>query len=356
MRQMSFDPKNKNTGIADYPKLKLAKDERARILCPEEPVFAYVHTLRAPTIVNGQPKYVSVETKSGDTRDVLKMDFIGRPLCLGDEGILEDKGADPKNCPICELATTTDMAAPPERRFAMHVVKYTVKSSAGGFELASPFSCQLVVWAFPDSIFNKLVDFVSEWGSLQNHDLLLGPCTAVDYQKFDIGISAKAAWQESEENKRIVKQTIKENKAKDLEAFCGRKVDRAWVLEDLEKIQARWRIVNGQPEPDGTQAAESLTEGLDDLLKDHPGGLDEFAPHLPSSTENLAALLGDDPVAGDTPTAPPSPTQDADQGTSLTEHTPAREPAAPEPAGPNTGAPSTGAPLSFDDLLNQLDA
>jgi hypothetical protein len=364
MRQMSFEAKNKNTSMSDYPKLKLAKDERARILCPEEPAFAFVHTLRAPTIVNGQPKYVPVETKSGESREVLKMDFIGRPLCLGDEGILEDKGTDPKNCPVCALASTSDMASPPERRFAMHVVRYTLKSTGGGFDLASPFSCQLMVWAFPDSIFNKLVDFVAEWGSLQNHDLLLGPCLSGDFQKFDIAISAKAAWQDSEEQKANVLQTFRENKAPNLEAFCGRKVERSWMIEDLEKVQARWRIVNGQPEQDATQSAESLTEGLDALLKDHPGGLDEFAPS-PPRTEDFSTLLTGGQDAASTATDPAgagfAAVQDATAGVPSTELAPSAPSAAPgaASASPAPASPSpaiAAAPLSFDDLLNQLDA
>lgn len=387
MRQMSFDPKNKNTSISDYPKLKLAKDERARILCPEEPVFAFVHTLRAPTIVNGAPKYVTVETKSGEPREVLKMDYIGRPLCLGDEGILEDKGVDPKNCPVCALASTSDMAAPPERRFAMHVVRYTIKSGGGGFDLASPFSCQLVVWAFPDSIFSKLVDFVAEWGSLQNHDLLLGPCIAADFQKFDINPSSRAAWQQSEEAKRIVIETFKENRTPNLEAFCGRKTDRSWLLDDLEKVQARWRIANHQPEQDGTQSAESLTEGLNDLLNEHPGGLEEFAPKV-QGTEDFSALLAEGGSAVPAASTQPATVIISDpslrvSATTPATTTPATTTPAPGPAGidfaagqdavagvpstaqppvvatkpvPASPAPTTAAPLSFDDLLSQLDA
>ncbi len=290
MQRMSFDPKNKNAAFGDYPKLKLKKDERARVLCIEEPVFAYSHSLRAPTIVNGKAKMETVK-RGNEEVEQYAMDFLGQPLCLGDRGILQDNGLDPKNCPVCEMARTTDMVSAPQRRFAMHVVKYATKQNS--FEPAVPFSVQLVVWAYQDKVYNKLTDIVTEWGSLQNHDLLLGPCTVEMYQTFDIGVAAKAAWMESEENKLLVVTTFKENQTKDLESFCGRKSELKWLQDDLEKIRARWRVVNHESE----EAAPSLAEGMTDLLATQPGGMEEFAPKSTPAAEpavaSPAALLFD---------------------------------------------------------------
>lgn len=176
MQRVAFDQKNKKLSPLDYPKLKLERNQSARILCIEEPVAGYVHTLRAPVIVNGVPKMVMAKGRDNSEYETYAMDFIGRPLCLGDPGILEDKGVDPKNCPACKLSAESDMVKAPERRFAMHVIRYAIRATSGSFDVATPFSVSVVVWSFPDMIFNKLADIATEWGDLKQHDLLLGPC------------------------------------------------------------------------------------------------------------------------------------------------------------------------------------
>lgn len=271
MPQIEFDSANKVQQSSDFPRLKLDVGERKRILAGLEiPTFAYVHNLRAPKIVDGKPQMVKRERKDKTTYDDFALDFIGRPQCLGDYGTIKDTGLDAKNCPMCAMARNGDHVDMPQRRFAMHVIVYSTKVNS--FELSSgPFSCSLVVWGFTNSIYDKLTDYATEWGSLQQHDLLLGPCTHKDFQKFDIGIAKDAAWMGNEERKRTVLETYRENKATTpLESFCGRKSELRWIEEDLAKIRERWRIANGEAEPavaDGTETAEtrSLSEGLDDL-------------------------------------------------------------------------------------------
>jgi hypothetical protein len=341
MQKMSFTAENKKVTMADYPKLKLGVNERARILCIEEPIVAYVHNLRAPIVVNGQAKMTTAKRNNGEEYETYAFDFIGRPLCLGDEGVIEDKGIDPKNCPACALASESDMAKPPERRFAMHVIRYSIRQGGDIPTVATPFSVQLLAWSYPDSVFNKIVDIATEWGDLKQHDLLLGPCKPpVEFQKFDIGVAAKAAWMEPDQDgvdrKTLVVTTFRENKADDLGSFCGRKVDSRFMAEDVDKIRARWRVVNGQPAADGTESVGALTAGLDELLNEHPGGVDEFAPKTAGSGASLSSLLDEDtlgrPVA-DTPAAAPS------LGASATEYLGSPEKAA------------SPAALSFDDLF-----
>lgn len=272
MPRTQFIPQNKAEVQGDFPRLKLDLNEKARIVCIEDPVYVYTHTLRAPKIVNGVAEKHFMERKDGSRYETFKLDFIGRPQCLGDLGILQDKGIDPVNCPACAVAQSSDLVDTPQRRFAMHVVKYATRS--GTFELSNPYSVGIVVWSFTDTIFNKLTDFVTEWGPLAKHDLMLGPCTNKDYQKFDIAIAKEAAYlipdpDKSTDRKRLTALAFKENQTKDLESFCGRRVERKWLEEDLEaKVKARWRIANGEPQvPDrGTPEAKTLAEGLDDLL------------------------------------------------------------------------------------------
>lgn len=342
-QHISFDPKNKNTTIADYPKLKLGKDEMARILCIEkEPIFAYVHTLRAPTVINGKPKKVMQERRNGEEVEVYKYDFIGRPLCLGDEGVLADQGIDTKNCPICAMARESEMAYAPDRRFAMHVIKYATKP--GSAEISVPFSCQLVVWSFPDSIFNKLVDIANEWGSLREHDLRLGPCINESFQKFEISVAREAAWMLEDpsgvDRKALVAQTFKENQTSELVAFCGRKVSRKFVEEDLEKIRARWRVVNAAESGEAGDslladvgASSALKDGISDLLQSHSGGASEVASKPAASADELSDLLNG---SSDTAEAAPVPEP-------VKETKPETEAAAEK---------SSNEPMSFDDLIN----
>lgn len=337
MQQVGFKAENKKLTMADYPKLKLELNQRARVLCIEDPLADYVHNLKAPVVVNGRPKMTMAKRTNGEEYETNVMDFIGRPLCLGDRGVIEDKGIDPKNCPACALASESDMTKPPERRFAMHVIRYAIKQSGDIPVVATPFSVQLVAWSFPESVFGKIVDIATEWGDLQQHDLLLGPCKPpVEYQKFDIGVAAKAAWMEPDpdgvDRKTLVVATYRENKAPDLASFIGRKVDGRFMAEDVDKIRARWRVVNGQPPADGTETVGALTAGLDDILKDHPGGMDEFTPHTaPASAASLSSLLSDD--------VPRQPTADESGSASL-----------------NTPAPSTpaAAPIKFADLFDTV--
>lgn len=271
MARVKFDPTNVRQDESKFPKLKLEKDEVARILCIEEvPWSQWVHTLRAPKIVNGGPQTVVKERKNGEKYEDYEMDFIGRPICLGDEGILADHGVDPKNCPACELAVSGDLADRPQRRFAMHVLKYATKP--GTTDLLPQFNLQLLVWAFTDKTFDKLTTFTQEWGSLLQHDLLLGPCTNPTFQQFDINIAGKAEWLGNEDRKQLAVEMFKQNKISDeaLAAFCGRKVARAWMEEDLDKIKERWRIASGAEASSGPAwmsggGRESLVEGLESL-------------------------------------------------------------------------------------------
>ncbi len=291
MPTIDFDPKFKKTSseALEFDRLKLKKDEKARIALLEPATFAYVHTLRAPKISNGRAVKVEKKTRRGDTYVDYDMDFVGRPLCLGDFGILSDKGVDPDNCPACKRSTASDEITPPDRRFAMNVIRYAMRANG---QLVQPFACSCVVWSFTEGIYNRLVDIAQENGSLVNRDFLLGPCTDEGFQKYEIQIGAQALWQQSEQLKKLVQDTFDQNRVADLERACGRKAEARWMLKDIDSIAERWRIARG--DHDGTEAAGSnLTDGLNDLLGDRQDTNKEPV--------DVAGLLGNDTTAPQEP-------------------------------------------------------
>lgn len=307
MGRVDFTKENKKaTTNYDYPKLKLKSGEKARILLLENPVMEYVHTLRAPQIVNGKPVMFMNERKDKTKFEDYKMDFVSRPLCLGDEAILDKDGSDPKHCPVCKLAKeNSDYASAPQRRFAMHVIRYKTNSSN---ELITPYSVEVLVWAFTDKVFSQIVDFKAEWDDLRKHDITLGPCTNETFQQFDLNIGAKAAWMEDKERQKLTAETFKNNQIPDLAIACGSKKELKWLEEDIEKIRTNWGIAVGAP-AEAEKEAEldaSLDQDLNSLMDDTSAA--DASPSLDktttdTSTDDLLADLGNlDSGTEDAPT------------------------------------------------------
>jgi hypothetical protein len=271
MPQIDWKPEFKRTTSLEFDRLKLKVGEKARIILLELPTFTWVHTLRAPKIVDGRANKVIKRRKDGTEYADWDMDFIGRPQCLGDHATIAEDAVDPKNCPICARAQESDEVDAPERRFAINVIRYNTKADG---TLTVPFSCTCVVWTFTENNYNKLTDIAQENGNLVGRDLILGPCQAPEaFQKFDIATGARNYWQESEEQKQTVLQTHKNNRIEDLEAACGRRVEAKWLRDDIEKIKGRWRIAHGETAaPVGSEKQEiaNLKGELDNLLAPAP--------------------------------------------------------------------------------------
>lgn len=265
MPKVPLTSDNKAKNNYEFPKLFLDKGERALIVCIEQvPHMEYTHTLRKPQIIDGKPQY---ETNQRGQKE-MKFDFVGRHVCIGSEDVIAEKGLDAKGCPVCLESTKSDVVNKPERRFAMHVVRY--KTQLGGFKTQDPFQAELIVWAFGDKIFNQLVDFAEEWGDLREHDLKLGPCEVKNFQKFEINVANSAAWLQDDSTKELVTKTYKNNQIPDLSVACGRKLSREMIKEDLEKVKEGHRIASGKPAEQ--LPAEELNSQLDmgDILGDEP--------------------------------------------------------------------------------------
>lgn len=219
-------------------------NERARILAIEtDPEVEYVHTLKAPRLVDGRVEYEEVKQKSGDVIRQPKQDFIGRHICLGSFDLLAKNGKDTKACPVCKEAESSSIVDPAQRRFAMHVIRYQLQP--GSFNVSDPFGVSLIAWCFTDKVFNLITDLATEWGDLRNHDLKLGPCTKPKFQQFDIQITQEAAWQGSEDRKKITAETYKANTCPDLSRLIGRKLTLDQVEQDLDRVRQANREAYG---------------------------------------------------------------------------------------------------------------
>lgn len=265
MPKMTLTTDNKVKASWDFPQLKLEKGERARLVALEEqPSWEYVHTLTAPQIVNGAAVYDTQTNRQGEPTQVLRRDFIGRHICIGDYNVIAEKGIDAEGCPVCAASQTSDMVRPPERRFAMHVIRY--KTQPGSFTPQEPFQVELVVWSFADKVLNQLIDFVEEWGSLQQHDLLLGPCENKQYQKFDIKVAKDAAWLASDATKKLTVSIYKNNQLPDISIAIGRRISRDQVQQDLDKVLEKSAIAFGKGAPAVDLSELDKSVDADDIL------------------------------------------------------------------------------------------
>lgn len=255
----------------DYPKLKLKKNEIARIVLLEEPVVEYVHNIRKPKLNGGVPATEQkTRFKDGSTYEDYVYEFVSRPICLGDYATLEAEGTDPKRCPICEEALKSDKFSAPQRRFALHVVKY--ETLPGKTEVKDPFQATTVIWSFTDRVFTKLYEFQKEWGDLRQRDLIL-KCENEPFQTYDISVAAKAEWMQGEDRQALVKRIMApENLSPDITLFTGSKKTETQIGYDIRAVNETWAVINGATASptdaalSSVGASLSLGEGLDDLL------------------------------------------------------------------------------------------
>jgi hypothetical protein len=329
MARISFESSNKKVSSNEYPRLSLEKGERARIVLIEDaPHMEWVNTLRAPALLpGGVPEYETIRTRTGEERQVIKYNFVGQHISIGDPAVIAEKGYDEAD-PVGAAGYRGEYnLRPTERRFAMHVIRY--KTKPGSFELQEPYQPELLVWRFGEKIFSQLVDYASEWGDLKMRDLLLGPCESKQFQKFDINVAAKAEWLETEERKQLTAEVYRNNRLDDLSITLGRRLSRDQILDDFEGVKEKYNIATGVAVAPTAAAAEVPDLGLDSLLA---ASSSSSAAPVPAAPVPAAPALADIP-------APEAPAQ-----------------AAPAQAAPAQAAPAQAAPaqaeLSLDDLLN----
>lgn len=394
MPQIDFSPENRLTTLAvEFDKLKLEKDEKARGVLLEYPTFAWTHVLRAPKIVDGRPVKIMKQRRArkgeveGDRYEDYDMDFIGGPLCLGDLAAIKDKGSDPDNCPACRASRESEHIPPPERRFAVNLIRYATNRDG---KVITPFSCGLIVWRFPERMFNSLTAINTEYeasGGIRGKDLIL-TCVSSQYQTYEIMIGGQNVWAVNDEIKTRVLETYRANRIEDLEATVGRRVNATLIADDVRRVRERWadveRINSGYRGPDVTAAADTAALGADlnRLLATANGtpALTAPATTAPAPTSappatpgsvDLAALLGVPVPAIPAPTpqtAVPAQAAPVDDLAALAAASAAPAPAPPAPSAvpdiadllgsaaavPAQAPPAPSEAIDFEALMNEF--
>lgn len=250
MPQIPIDEANKSKSLFDFPKLFLEHGDHARIVCLEEPIAEYTHSLKMPQVINGRVVMETIKTRDGGTQEKPATDFVGRFLCLGQFSVLEEKRVAPDVCPMCAASQDSDAIWSPERRFIMHVFQYGTRK--GSTDLLDPFSGKTVVWQFNNKRFDKLAEIKTEAassGGLKGHDLLIGPCTSKQFQNYDFRPSiGPAECLASDERKRFTVATFKGNRAEDLGRLLGERITSERAKAEVAKVVAKHREAFGGPQ------------------------------------------------------------------------------------------------------------
>lgn len=334
MPKASFTLDQVKKSGTDFPKIKLAQNEIMRIVVIEDaPTYAWTHRLQKPKFspVTGQMMMKTIERRNGEKISVPDLDFVGAPVCFGNLDVLDEKGIDKDHCPICaKVMDYPEHFSAPERRFAVHVLKYATKP--GTSQVSSPFSVETRVWVMSENRFSQVTQKIAEWGgNPTNVDLILGPCINAGFQNYEIGVGQSCEMRGSEERMTRAAETFKENNAGDLEPYCGRVKEMKWVQQDIDDVMSAWEKAAGG----ASRPAEVDTSGtLDSSLLDSIGTPAKAAPvaDLSSLDDTVGA-----PAVAEAPVA-----EVALAPASVPAAAPAEAPAAKEDI------------TSFDDILNGL--
>lgn len=360
------------TTSAGFPKLKLETNETARIcLIEPQPMFEYVHYLRAPQLVNGAPKLVwRTHGKTGEQFQDYEKDLVSSAICLGDPDVIADHGLDRHNCPVCAEAARSENFERPQRRFAVHILHYGTQQGSG--QLRSPFTLECKAWAFPETRFRILANLVTEHapktgefpsGDPRQLDLVLGPCRSGQFQNYEIQAGGRCEWLANDERKRMGAVAYQENHTDNLSALCGQSNSAEAMTDDIHKVKERWAIVNGTHQRNHPQGAPTPGTGQVAGTRQNPG---DGAPRDSGAQgdgsqggetrgvsrdlrSSLAELLGDAETAR-------SSISGSEQSQTQEASTPGSEPqpesSLPEPQGSEQGQTSrTGQASSLADLV-----
>lgn len=294
-----FNRANTNKG-PEIPRLKLEKDEKARIVILDEgPQYRWQHRLEKIKFLGQRPAMVTRERQNGDTYEVFETDWLGSPACTGDPDVLAERGVDPDGCPVCAASRKyPDAFGEPQRRFSMNVFKYGTKP--GTTEVQTPFGGSLLVWSFTEKRFSVLVDIAEEFGDLRTTDLTLGPCTNKQYQNFDVHGSPKASWMATDDTKKYTASMYRENKYTDAELMdmCAKLRESRYLKEDIELVieawesAARWEQgASAAPTAADVSQPVDVGDALADLFEAPKGDPQPVSRPTTSVTDDLDSLL-----------------------------------------------------------------
>lgn len=225
-----------------FPKLKLKMGEKARVALLEGPERVYVHQLYEPVIVDGKGVKITKERRDKSTYEAYDEKFLKSFQCLGDEGTINESGADTKNCPACRASAQFSYFKAPAPRYALNVIKYSLKPNG---DLSSPYSPAVQVWVFGPQKFEEIRNIAKEGFDLSKVDLVLGPCQHEDFQKYTMTVSNKAAWLETKETEKITMEAFRENRIDPLGKVVAPMMDADIIQTYVDRITHAWNIING---------------------------------------------------------------------------------------------------------------
>jgi len=291
MPRVEFVEENVKKNDYDYPKFKLEKKgEIARVAVLEAPVAEFVHNLRKPKLVNGVPQKETKTKRNGEQYEDYVYEFVARPICLGDYGVLESDGSDPDKCPICAEAKRSDRFYAPQRRFAMHLVRYETRANSA--EVKEPFSARTEVYSFTDKVFGELYSFKQQGFDLRKHDIIF-KAENPTFAGYNLSTTMDAEWLKSDERKKYVAGLMQaDNLAPDLSIFCGSRKSEKQIEYDIRAINEAWEIATGVRTQSATDAALSTVGGNLSLVD---GGLDDIL----GTTSTATPAVAEDPKDSD---------------------------------------------------------
>ena len=338
-----------------FPKLKLQeKGEKARYVVIEVPWREYVHFLKAPVIEEGIAVKETKHRRNGDEYQDYKLDFVGSPICLGDEGALAEKGVDEQNCPACEASVSSGGEVyGPAQRFAVNVIKYDLRG--GTWDIRMPFSAEIVLWTFNGRAYDDILGIQKEIGDLRQHDLTL-ECEDSYWQRNKLAFKMEPGYKQAPAGyiKELLSTPGNRATEEQLRDACGRTANRQQIQDDVDVVLRRWRQVRqagsaGSSEADDARLGGNLSEGIDELLAEADGKAAKPKEDKPKEDKPKEDKPADDPFSEFRPetTSNPAPEKPAKEAKSAEPEKPAEE---KEPAA-ESSKPAEKESFSFDELL-----
>ena len=270
MPRVSIAQEFRNSDTARFPKFKLTLGEKSRIWMPEDPWMEWYHRLEAPMVEHGEPVMEVKETRRGPI-ETWKMEWIGNAFCVGETGTPDNPGPlmlagiDPENCPACESAANKTGVAAPQQRFAANIVKYKVRGRGPKpYDLASPISAEVLIWAYTGRIHGSLHELQSEHGDLRRHDVKieLEDTPGADmYQKIKtLAIIVQPAHADPKVREYVIDlwKNHPENRATDdqlRDACLGRDVPRLVLMDMVRRAERQYLQVEQAGTGGGDTAA-----------------------------------------------------------------------------------------------------
>jgi len=180
----------------EFPKVALKKDEIARacILSTKGWVVSVRHWVKGIGYVHC---HAAKSEKVQSPTDLLK---------------IEEEGGRPADCILCQaVADGNDRVRPPQRRFALRVLRY--RTDVSGKPVPGGLRYWLEIWIIDNRKYRNLHGILEEWGGekknkINQHDLQI-TCDEEKYQNVTINAMKSALWiQDKEGVKAYLKEEV----------------------------------------------------------------------------------------------------------------------------------------------------